>query len=199
VKRHLATAVLVLVALCAGYAARPTRPIEQPARTDTVPPARLLEQVEALKLDNLGLTQRLQGWEVRPPRVVVRADTVVLPPDTVFLPLLRASARGLLTIPVLVSDSVPYYRPEVWRGFDVSDCDNGWVIQGGDLLCNRPRLGHLSFGFDSNLTYQSDGVQLVGAAGLYWRPTYRSGWNAYLTVSTDTRGSFGLRKAWEFF
>lgn len=198
-KKYLPTAALVLLALFAGYAAKPSGPKPRLARTDTVPPAQLLEDIESLRQDNLGLKERIAGWEATPPRIVVKTDTLVTAPDTVFYPYFRASHRGLLTIPVLVSDSLPHYRPEIWRGFDISDCDDGWTVQDGQLLCNRPRLGHLWVGLDSNLNYQSDMVQLVATAGLYWRPTYRSGWDVYAAVGTDGRAYLGFRKRWELW
>ena len=200
-KKYLSIAALVAIAFCAGFAAKPT-PIGTPGRvrTDTVPPAQLLEEVEGLRQDNLGLRERLSGWEERGPRTITRTDTLVQPPDTV-LTFVAMSGGGIISTPVLiVSDSVQMYRPELWR-FDTSGCDDGWVVQSGSLICNRSRLGHLWLGLDSRVDYQSEGgkTALIGAIGAHWRPSYRSNWDAYLTIGTDSRLQMGVRKRWQLF
>jgi hypothetical protein len=151
-----------------------------------------------------GLRARLEAVESRGPRIVIRTDTVVQPPDTVFLPILHASSRGRLTIPALVADTVDGYRPEIWQGFDTSDCDEGWTVQGGVLVCDRARFGHLSWGIEASfanplLNQGLTGEPLIAGLGVYWQPSYRSTWDVGATIGTDGRARLTIRKAWRWF
>ena len=205
-KKYLAVAALLLLSFSVGYAVKPRWQVPLgPGRTDTVAAEQLLHRIENLTLERDGLRARLESVQSRPPAVVVRTDTVVTPPDTVFLPVLRTTAAGRLTIPVLIADSLPgTYRPEVWRGFDTSDCDDGWSVQDGVLVCDRARLGHIGLGVASSFSTDFDtqrpaAFPLIAEVGLYWTPSYRSTWEVSTSVGTDQRVRLTIRKLWRLF
>jgi len=197
VKQFLVVAALLVLSFSVGYAVKPMPdPGLEPGRTDTVPTARFQRMVANLERERDGLRARLEAVESRPPRIVIRTDTVPGPPDTIFLPLLSASSRGRLTIPTLIADSAKGFRGEIWRGFDTSDCDDGWSVQDGVLVCDRPRLGHLAFGIQVGFGTDRNAV---AEAGAWWQPTYRSTWDVGASLGTDGRARLTVRKAWRLW
>lgn len=137
-------------------------------RVDTVTTERYASLVDELRLERDGLRARIEGLEARPPRVVTRTDTLYLP--AVAHGVVRVE-DGSLTVEVMVLevDSLrPAYRPELRQEIDVSDCDEGYSIQDGEVVCDPAQLGHLYLTADAGL---HDAL-----AGLEWEPSYRSLW-----------------------
>lgn len=136
-----------------------------------VTPPEYAETVEALRLDREGLLARIRGLEARRPDTVLVVDTVYLP--AIAHGTARIDRSGRLTVEVLrlqpAADSVDAaYRPELHQGIDVADCDDGFTLQDGEVVCDRARLGHL---------YALGGVGVRASfAGLAWEPSYRSLW-----------------------
>lgn len=196
-------AVALILAASAGWALRPdvVRTIRDTVIVE-LPPTELLDRVEALRIENEGIRARLEAREERPPSVILRSDTVISPPDTVFAGLhVDAGGRATLAPLILETDSVAY-RPEVWQGIDVSDCDEGFSIVGGEIICDRARLGHL-YGFLG----LSGGQPLLGdsrdvfdaTVGLLWRPSYRSGWAVEVAADVTGRVYVGVRREIRIF
>jgi len=205
VKQFLVVAALLVLSFSVGYAVKPDGRVGPgPDRTDTVSAARYQRMVLNLQRERDGLRARLEAVESRGPRIITRTDTVVQPPDTVFLPIISASARGKLTLPALIADTLDGYRPEIWQGFDVSDCDDGWSVQNGVLVCDRPRLGHLSWGLQVGfgmdfLSRTAVADPVIAELGLWWQPTYRSTWDVGTSLGTDGRARLTVRKAWRLW
>lgn len=190
--RALTVAVLVALAVFVGKAwGGAGRTVEVVTRVDTVAPADYQDQLRAFYLERDGLRARLEGIESRAPEMIVITDTVITPPDTV-LSFINVDSRGDLTLEVLtvtesgglVPDSTPFrYRPALYTGIDISDCDEGWQIRAGAVTCDRARLGHLWVGPE---LARSPGV------AAWWRPSYRSQWEA--GVSWSGSWDFSLRR-----
>lgn len=149
---------------------------------DTVTVERYGALVEELRLERDGLRARLEGIEARPPRVITRVDTLVPAPDTVVR-FLSVDPRGRLSVEFLTArDSL--YAPELQRGIDVSDCDEGYTVQDGTVLCDRARFGHL---------YLGPRVSLDPALFARWVPSYRSPWEFGVVRYRDRWGFYGQR------
>lgn len=161
----IVAAILLFVGKAWGSAGAPA----VVTRIDSVPPAAYRARLAELAIDRDGLRARLEGIESRPPEVIVRTDTLIAPPDTVVR-YVTVNSRGRLTYELLGQreDTTALYAPELHEGVNVSDCDEGWQIQNGDVVCDPTRLGHL---------YVVAGVGRYDAlAGLEWEPSYRSLW-----------------------
>lgn len=158
---------------------------------DTVAYRIYAHRLDQARIETEGLRARLEDVEARPPRVVTHTDTLVMPPDTVIR-FVGVDSRGSLSIDMLISvpDSNKVERaPEYHAGIDISDCDDGYAIQDGTVVCDRARLGHLYLGINV-------GSETWG--GAWWEPSYRSPWNAY-AGHTGTEWVFGLRRGWRVF
>ena len=178
---RLGYVVAALVLLFFGKAWGERREPEVVTRVDSVTPARYAETLAGMRLENDGLRARLRGIESRPPRVIVRTDTVVAPPDTVYR-FVNVDSRGSLSVEVLHrADSV--YVPELHTGSDISDCDDGWQIRDGEVLCDKARLGHL---------YVGPWLSTHPALAVWWTPSYRSPWEA--SISYSGKWEIGVRR-----
>lgn len=113
-----------------------------------------------------GLRGFIEGIQERPPRVITIVDTLIPPPDTVFR-FATVDSRGFLSLEMLsLRDSL--YVPQLRTEVNVSDCDEGYSINNGRVVCDIARFGHL---------YAVPGAGLRGAfAGLEWERSYRSSW-----------------------
>ena len=140
---------------------------------DTVPPAEMVRQLEDLRLEREGWRAALEAIEARGPETITRTDTLILPPDTVYR-FVRVDGAGRLSVAVLGRVG-PLYAPEIHRGIDVADCDDGYALQDGAVVCDRARFGHLTVG---------PGVEIAGEllpyVGAWWEPSYRSGWSVFV-------------------
>lgn len=136
-------------------------------RVDSVPDAAYRQMVANLYLSNEGWRAQLEGIEALPPEVIVRTDTVVAPPDTVYR-FVTVDGAGRLAVELLTRRDSAVYAPELHAGFIITDCDEGWQIRGSTVLCNRARLGH------AYLT--ADAGRYDALAGLDWQPSFRSPW-----------------------
>jgi hypothetical protein len=141
------------------------------------------------------LKRELAGVERRAPRTITVYDTILdLRRDTVILAA-RIDARGVLTLDIATPDSTGH-RPATAGGIRVSDCDDGVLIAGLDIQCNRARLGHLAIitraGVETHpAAYPALTATPTVEAGLRWTPSYRSTWAVELTG--DMRGRANLR------
>lgn len=128
------------------------------------------------------------------PRVIVRTDTLVQPPDTV-LQVLRLDGAGIISSSILVStDSL--WTPELHYFQPERNCDDGVGWSNGSIICDTARFGHLYTFIMSDVTYPS--TKLGAAIGAYWEPSYRSPWRVNLGVSTG--GAFvGVSRGWRLF
>lgn len=164
-------------------------------RVDTVAPADYQDQLRAFYMERDGLRARLEGIESRAPEVIVITDTVVTAPDTVYS-FVNVDSRGELSIEVLtraddatevgsmLPDSTPIrYRPSLYTGIDISDCDDGFQLRAGEVLCNRSRLGHAWVGPE---------LSRSPSVSLWWKPNYRSPWEA--GVSFSGSWNFSIRR-----
>ena len=196
--------VALVLSASAGWALRPDV-VE--TITDTVivelPPTELLDRIDELQIENEGIRARLEGRELRAPSVIYKTDTVVGSPDTVFAAL-RIDAGGVATIAPLIlgSDSIPGYRPEIWTGIDLSDCDDGLSVTGGTIVCDKARLGHLEAflrltGGHPLLPGTSDIFQ--ASTGLLWTPSFRSTWAVEVAIDITGRVYLGLQKSVRIF
>ena len=191
-KKYALLGILVALAFFIGRGTTPDPVVV--TRVDTIPPTELLANLRALQIEHAGALNRLRARETVRPRVITRTDTLIPPPDTVLVAV-RVDARGHAAMGIEIkADSL--YKPELHDGIDLADCEDGgtWDAS-GEVVCDRARLGHLYAGFD--ITAGLDGA--VGATGLWWQPSYRSGWNASLTLDTDGILKAGVRKAWRLF
>ena len=193
--------VAILLAASAGWALKP-----EVVNTihDTVivelPPTELLNRIDALQIESDGWRARFEGREERRPSVIYTTDTVVVAPDTVFAAF-RIDAGGLATLaPLIRADSL--YAPQIWEGIDLSDCDEGFSIIAGKIVCDKARLGHLEA-----FLALSGGYPILGgtqdafdaSAGFQWTPSYRSTWNVELAIDVTGRAYLGLRKGVRIF
>lgn len=184
--------VAVLAALGVGVTFGPDdSPPPVPPQVDSVAPQRLVEEVRGLRLENDGLRARLESREARQPRTIVRTDTVYqrLPPDTVY-EALRVEGGRLSTGLLFRRDSV--WVPELHRNIDVSDCDEGWSMAAGEVVCDRARFGHLFLGGE---------LALRPWVGVWWEPSYRSAWSVHVgyTGRQDQPWTLGVRGGWQVF
>lgn len=177
-------------------------------RVDTLP-AQAFVRREAYLRRQLGdsarllerLRRRVAGIEVLQPERVVVYDTVLLPPDTVFLTV-AMDARGALQADAGVrADTSGRVRPATLHQ-DVSLCDDGWLLAGdGRVVCNRPRFGRLdAFGavgiraeVDRPLKPPGE-WESAAAAGLRWQPCLRCGTAVELQVDLEGRASVLLER-----
>lgn len=144
-------------------------------------------RLEALTIDRDGWRARFEGVVSVMPDTVYRVDTLVLPPDTV-LRFVSVDSRGRLSVELLTtpsnfaqdSASAPDLpggmQPELRTGYDVSECDEGFSLEGGTVACDRSRLGHLYVGVEA-----SRHPSLTA----WWVPSYRSPWSAGISFDGE--------------
>lgn len=157
------------------------------------------ERLEGLLRERDGLVAelraRIRGLETRAPVVIERVDTVI---DVRTVPVIvgavadRAGRLDLLR--AAPADSAGMRRPEIARAIDLSRCDDGWALDGERVVCDTPRLGHLTA--VARLGAASPG-EPVGSIGLRWTPYYRATWAVEARATTDGRvevaGEVGVR------
>lgn len=169
---------ILAVAFVVGLWAAPgPGPAEIRTVLDTVAPADLEARIEDAEIENDGLRARLEAIESRPPRTVLRTDTLYreIPADTVFRVV---TLRGgvLVTAPLFRRDSL--WAPELHET-DVGDCDEGFSVGPSGVVCDRPRLGHVYLGLTT-----------LPSVSLSWTPTYRSRWGILAGYEFDDRRWF---------
>lgn len=201
---YVVAAILLLgLGAWAGSCMAPDPPPAVVGRTDTVevPSPALLAMIDDLELERDGLRARLEGVEERPPPVVVRSDTVLAECPAAVITAGRTDRGGILQLGRL--DQVPGgWSPTLERGIDLSDCDEGWSIGPGGVICDRARLGHLELYGAAAVAYPlapGSDAGVVGEAGLSWSPAFRS--TLRLDFYATTRGTAGLRirKGWRLW
>jgi len=157
------------------------------------------ERLEEMLRERDGLIDRLRaeirGLESRPPIVIERVDTVI---DVRTVPVIVgavADRRGHLDVlRAGPADSVGLRRPEIARQIDLSRCDDGWALDGQRVVCDVPRLGHLTAVARLGAAWPGEPV---GSIGLRWTPYYRATWAIEVRATTDGRveivGEIGWR------
>lgn len=94
------------------------------------------------------------------------------------------------------------HQPAVLRDIDVRDCDDGLLIQGETVVCNKPRFGHLQlFGQVGGAIEAAPGTapELRAAGGLSWRPKFRSTTQVDLGFDERHRVFLTGRIGWRIF
>lgn len=197
-----ALALGVLIGRCASQ--RPAYVPPTVPTVDSLPSAYWRAEVERLtellaERDGLvdQLRARIRGLETRAPVVIERVDTVV---DVRTVPVIvgavadRAGRLDLLR--AAPADSAGMRRPEIARAIDLSRCDDGWALDGSRVVCDTPRLGHLT-AFARLGGAWDPGIAPVGSVGLRWTPYYRATWAVEARATTDGRveiaGEIGVR------
>lgn len=168
-----------------------------------LPARQFTDSLTALSLEVDGLRARLAGREKRVPVVIVRTDTLVSASDTV-VQILRVNPAGNLTIATLVvRDSL--WAPEIHKDIPVSDCDDGWSWNAGQVVCDRARLGHIYLGVGLGIESEVQGfavapsVRFASEAVGYWQPSYRSSWRVALSLDSRGRAALGVTRGFRIF
>lgn len=179
----------VVLALMAGLSLRtePT-PVEYATRVDTVSVSVMKDSLSAARLEESWLAGRSSVT----PRVVMRTDTLVLPPDTV-LQLVNVSGSTLSLGVLNVVDSL--WAPELHR-YDVGACDDGWSWSSGQLVCDRARLGHLRVVGSAAVLYP---LGATARAGVEWAPGQGSRWRVSAMVAPSGVVELGVSRGWQLF
>lgn len=171
-------------------------------QVDTVAPAEFYRAVTELAIEKEGLRARLEGRESRRPSVVVRTDTVVTPPDTVY-DALRVTAAGTLTTSSLIRVAPDSVTPELAQGIPIGDCDEGLYVANGEVVCDRARFGHLHVLANVSLSAKQAEItfapEVSARSGAYWEPSYRSPWRVSLTYGIDQRLEIGVSRGVKIF
>lgn len=165
--RHAPWLVVAVVLVFVGKAWGSSQ-VDTVVRTqvDTVESGEYRAIAESYRIESEGLRARLEAVENRPPERIIRTDTVIQPPDTV-LRFVTVNSRGRLAFELLLRrDSL--YAPEIHAGVDVSDCDEGYAVQDGQVVCDQARGGHLYAVVGAGVRYANSGIE--------WEPSYRSLW-----------------------
>jgi len=130
---------------------------------------------------------------------VIRYDTIIPPPDTVLLSV-TIDGDGRAEVDAGVKQDSGYV-PET-RKLELRDCDDGVVISGQGVQCDRARLGHAevfaSVGagrtIDDPLSWYAN-----AAAGVAWQPSYRSTTDIALSIDARRVVSVSVRKGVRLF
>lgn len=181
------TVALVAIGIAVVGWLRDSETIKTVTQIIEVTPAEILQERDELRQSASGLRARIRGLENRVPAVVERADSVVSPPDAGF-EIASVSAAGSLTLSTF---DLRNATAEIQRDIFVGDCDDGFVIQPGSVICNRARLGHLYLYGSASSEY--------GSAGAYWTPSYRSTLRISAGYTTDQRIEVRLTKGLKLF
>lgn len=164
--------VMALLLWLAGYHFASWGTISQPS--STVSTYGVLELSERLKQERArvtGLRARLEGLESRAPDTLYIADTIVMPPDTVFE---TVTVRDGTLVSSWVARLEEGWSPRI-SVYNVRGCDEGYSLTGGTVLCDRAQAGHL---------YATAELESGRAAlGLAWTRSHDSPW--YFTVGYD--------------
>jgi hypothetical protein len=191
----VATVLLMWVGHLIGTLVRPTPP--PVIATDTANAAAYRAQLATVqRYAELATSQRdglrgmlddaqarIRGLESRPPRRVTVYDTLVsIVRDTVIQTVRVEGDR--LYIDRLVPDTAGLHQPQQLSGAQIGDCDDGLVVTGSVVVCNRPRLGHVEL-------YAAVQYPTLGELGLKWERTYRSTFGVRLAFTSE--GKFTAR------
>src|SRR5690606_28622753 len=162
------------------------------------------ERLEGLLRERDGLVAelraRIRGLETRAPVVIERVDTVI---DVRTVPVIvgavadRAGRLDLLR--AAPADSAGMRRPEIARAIDLSRCDDGWALDGARVVCDVPRLGHLTAVARLGLARDPAGIEPIGAVGLRWTPYYRATWAVEARATSDGRVEVAGEIGWRWW
>ena len=146
--------------------------------------SRLTREVERRNGVIQTLQAALRGQERRSAIRIVESGVVsreTVKSDTVFVATTMNAAGQLTTYGYAPdTDSTVLQTRTDWGS--VASCDDGFVMEGSRILCNKARLGHLEI-YVSPGYLQGVGVQ--GSAGLTWSPSYRSPHRVQAGMCTD--------------
>lgn len=191
-KVRVTNVLVVAAALLLGRCSVNPEPPSVITSVKEVAPKALLDSVADLRLEAEGLRNRLAGRTVLPPVVILKTDTLVSPPDTVLVAL-SLSGRGELSLaPLHRVDSL--WAPEIHR-YDVSACDDGFSWAAGELVCDRPRFGHLSPFASVGAAYDG-AVGATVALGASWAPSNRSVWSVSAEIDATKRIGIEFIREW---
>lgn len=158
------TAALLLLAIGWQVGARAVEPVTVIVQ-DTVALSELERRLDAQRIRGDGLVAAMENRQVLAPDTIWVTDTLVSPPDTVF-EFIRVNERGNLTASRFTIEG-ELYAPQITT-YNVSDCDEGFQLEGGTVICDKARWGHLYLLSSISPAYAS--------AGLRWTPGYKSKW-----------------------
>lgn len=130
----LALVVLPLFGWCNRV---PDDPPTPETKVETVPLSVVQDLAESWADTNIGLWERLRGYESRPPERILVTRTVEAPPP-VCSPVTVIKDNRLST-PVY-TQSTDGWDVRVVEDVDVTGCD-GLRIVGGQVICDTPQLG----------------------------------------------------------
>jgi hypothetical protein len=153
------------------------------------------QELEAAAQENSRLKAALKALEQRRPERVVVYDTIIdIRRDTVILGA-QQDSHGRLTVDLATPDSAGH-RPETRTGIQLGDCDDGWTIRAGSVLCDRARFGHLSILARGGTAYDTGAGVLSPSlqAGIRWSQTFRGTWSAEATVDQTGIVRVGVEK-----
>jgi hypothetical protein len=148
------------------------------------------------------LKRDLAGMERRTPTRITVYDTIIsVERDTVIL-FASVDSKGVLTIDAGVPDATGH-RPVSATGIITSDCDDGWLLRGTTVICNRARMGHLSIiaraGVAADQLAMPPVVVPVAEGGLRWTPSYRSQWAVELVSDVNGRAALRIERGLRLF
>jgi hypothetical protein len=171
--------VVALLLWLAGYHVASRGTISQPSTTvSTYDALQLANRLEQERARVTGLRARLEGLESRTPDTLYMVDTIVMPPDTVFE---TVTVRDGTLVSSWITRLEEGWSPRV-SVYTVRDCDEGFSLTGGTVVCDRARAGHL---------YATAELESGRAAlGLAWTRSNDSPW--YFTFGYDGEWRVGV-------
>lgn len=170
----------VLIGRCASE--RPAYVPPSVPTADSLPSAHWhaeVERLEGLLRERDGLVAelraRIRGLETRAPVVIERVDTVIDVREVPVIVGAVADRRGRLDLlRAGAADSTGMRRPEIARAIDLSRCDDGWALDGSRVVCDTPRLGHLTAVARLGLARDPAGIAVAdGESPLGYNLSYR--------------------------
>ncbi len=184
--RRIALALFfVFVGMAFAWAVNPrvVVPVES-----SVTPAQIAELTARWRMRTDGLRARLEGVQVLKPDTVYVTDTLVTPPDTVYS---FVSVRdGVVRTVALLPSPIDSLRTPVATVSRFGDCDDGLEVSESGVVCDPARLGHL---------WAGPVLSRSPALSVWWRPSYRSPWEASLEWIGGDRWDLRVRRGLRIF
>lgn len=133
------------------------------------------------------IAARWKGLAEASPDTIIRYDTLIARPDTVMLPS-PVDKNGFLDLNRGIAADSGMLKPETAKRINVGNCDNGMVLGGTGIVCNRAMLGHLSIIARGGVSRDALGrLEYPAAAGLRWDHTFRSTSSVEMMIDARAR------------